>query len=446
MNTLTAPSFFAAHLQAAPDAQSRREMRRALRSALLPVAVAAALIGAWAAAAPLSGAVVAPAQFKVELNRKTVAHQEGGIVRRILVRNGQKVRAGEPLLEVGDLRQDAELGLLQDQLRAAQARLARADAQARFAPRFEPPAGLAADAQAAPALQREQAVFDARRRALDEQAAALQDQVHQIQAQAGALDTQIDATATALRLSEEELAMNEPLLAKGYVSEARVLSLRRTAADYRSRIGEQRAELATARQRAGELHGRLAQLRLQYQNSAVDELREATAQVREAQERLRPSRDQVERQTVRAPVDGEVMSLAVAAPGAVVTPRQPLLDVVPAGEKLVVHAQIAPQDIEQVHAGSPAEVRLSASDARRLPALPARVATVSADRMSDPATGRAWFDVSVELDAAALKRHPEIRLQPGLSAELYVTTAQRSLLQYLLKPLTGFTQRAMRES
>jgi len=145
-------------------------------------------------------------------------------------------------------------------------------------------------------------------------------------------------------------------------------------------------------------------------------------------------------------VDGTVMALRVAAPGAVVAPREPLLDVVPAREKLVIGARIAPQDIEHVRIGGGAEVRLLGSDSRQRPPLPARVVFVSPDRMTDAGSGRVWFDVTVEVERSAVNEHqPGLQLQPGMPAEVYVTTAERTLIEYLAKPFNLFTQRAMRE-
>ena len=178
---------------------------------------------------------------------------------------------------------------------------------------------------------------------------------------------------------------------------------------------------------------------------ATDELKEASAKVRELEERLRPSTDQVERQIVRSPVDGEVMSMRVSAVGEVVAPREPILDVVPEHEKLVVEARIHPQDIDHVHKDARAQVRLNAFDARTVPLLPARVMVVSADRVSDPDGGESWFVATVEVDAATLKQHPQVHLQAGMPAELYVTTPERTLFQYLMKPLGLFANRAMRE-
>jgi HlyD family type I secretion membrane fusion protein len=405
----------------------------------------ACALAAWSAAAPLAGAVVAPAQLKVEYKRKTVQHQEGGIVREILVHDGQTVRAGDPLLVIGDLRQEADLNLLRDQWRAARARVARADAESRLAARFDPPEPLQRDSAATEHIARERAVFTAHRQALDEQGALLQLQIQQAQAQAAALESQIDATVVSGKLSEEELAINENLARQGFVHRARLIGLQRTAADYKGRLGEVGSELALARQRVAELRARGAQLRLSYQTQATDELKDAASRVRELEERLRPSQDQVERQVVRSPVDGDVMSLHVAGPGAVIAPREPLLDVVPRREKLVVDARIEPQDIEHVHVGGAAEVRLISADTRRTPLLPAKVTFVSADRVTQGETGKAWFDVTVEVEAQALKQLPSLHLQAGMPAELYVTTGERTLFEYLMKPLRSFSQRALRE-
>jgi HlyD family type I secretion membrane fusion protein len=446
MSTTHAPTLALVLQQAADDPVADKQLRRLARRLLWPLAAAAAFGIAWSAIAPLSGAVVAPAEVKVELNRKTVQHAEGGIVQKILVRDGQSVRAGDPLLVIGGLRSQAELALLQDQLRAARLRAARAEAEARMATRFAAPADLATDPEAAEHIARERAVFDARRQALQEQIGLLDEQVRHAEAQVAAFQSQIEATSRSASLSDEELALNERLAREGFVSRARLIGLQRVSADYASRIGEHRSDQASARQRAGELRARIAQLRLQLQIQATDELRDATAQVRELTERLRPSADEVERQTVRAPVDGTAMALRVAAPGAVIGPREPLLDVVPAREKLVISARIATQDIEHVHVGGAADVRLLGADVLQRPLIPGRVTFVSPDRMSDSTGARTWFDVTVEVERSALPAQQAAQpLQPGMPAEVYVTTAERSLFEYLAKPLGLFMQRALRE-
>ena len=426
-----------------PQPEARRELRRQRLHLLIPLAVAGALVAAWCVAAPLSGAIVASGLLKVELNRKTVQHQEGGIVREILVRNGQKVRAGQPLVVIGDVRTDAELSLLQDQLSAERIRNARAAAEASLQTHFA--TSIAGDdANSQETLRRETALFDARRRTLDEQIASLYAQTRDANAQAEALITQVEATEQAARLAGEELALNEKLVKDGYIQRARLIQLQRAEAEFRSRLSEHRADLAQTRQRIGELRSRMAQTRNQYLQQATDEMKVSAAKIREIEERLRPSRDQAERQFVRSPVDGEVMSLRVAAIGDVIGPREPIADIVPATEKLIVEAHIRPLDINHVRIEQAAEVRLSSFDANTTPLLPGKVIFVSADRVTNQ-EGASWYVANVEVDASALKANPNIRLQPGMPAELFVTTPERTVLEYLTKPLTTFASRAMRE-
>jgi len=415
------------------------------RRVFMPLAIVAVLLAFWASLAPISGAVIAAARIKVELERKTVQHREGGIVREIKVRNGQQVRAGDVLIVVDDVRSDAELSLLEDQLRAERVRHTRVNAETTLARQFNDQP-FAADPRMAEHVERERAQFEARRRTLDEQVDALQMQMGAARAQSAALGSQIESIRESGRLAAEELALNAKLVKEGYVPRARLLPLQRADADARSRLDESRGELALSRQRAGELQARMADARNRYQQSATDELRQSSAKLRELEERLRPSKDQVERQAIRSPVDGVVMGLRVTATGEVLAAGAPILDVVPSNEMLVVEARIRTQDINHVYTDAPARVRLAAFDARTTPMLPGRVTFVSPDRMSDAETGESWFAATVEVDAAALKHQPEVQLKAGMPAELFVTTSDRTLIEYLVDPITAFTNRALRET
>ncbi len=427
------------------DPHEQHELKRLTRRTVLPLGIAGLLIAAWSFAAPLSGAIIAAGKLKVELNRKTVQHQEGGIVRKILVRDGERVKAGQPLVVIGDVRTEAELNLLVDQLSSERIRNARATAEAALAHSFDVPTGLSPSPQVTEYVARERALFDARRRTLDEQIGSLQSQRRDAQAQAAALEKQIESTETAATLATEELEINDKLVRDGFIQRARLLELRRTQADYRSRLAESQGDLALARQRIGELHARIVQTRNQYQQQAADEAKEASARVRELEERVRPSQDQAERQYVRAPVDGQVMSLQVSAVGEVVGPREPILDVVPTHEKLVVEANVRPQDINHVRVGALADVRLTAFDARTTPLLPGKVVFVSPDRLTAPEGGESWFVATVEVDAGSLDEHADIRLHAGMPAELYVKTHERTLFEYLVEPLSAFAHKGMRE-
>ena len=186
-------------------------------------------------------------------------------------------------------------------------------------------------------------------------------------------------------------------------------------------------------------------MRNQYQQQATDELKESNAKLRELQQRLEPSVDQVERQIVRSPVDGAVMAMRVSGVGAVIAPREPLLDVVPSRERLVVEAHIRPQDINSVQRDASALVRLTSFDPRTTPLLTGTVTMVSGERITTTDNHESYFVATVEVDAGALAHQPNVRLQAGMPAELYIATGKRTLLEYLLRPLHVFSQRAMRE-
>jgi HlyD family type I secretion membrane fusion protein len=429
-----------------PDAAQRRALRRLQLQMAVPLAVALTGAAAWCAWAPLSGAVVATGQVQAALGRKVVQHQEGGIVRELHVRQGQVVKRGEPLLTVGDVRSDAMLDLLRKQGAAEALRAARSRAELNLEARFEPPADGAVDVAAEPELvAREQQLFASRRQTLADQLAALQAQQREAQTRIAALRGQQQAAEQAARLAREELGMNDELIRSGFVQKSRLLGFERNVSDATARAEAARSQIAEAQMQVAAIGQSIAQARGAYQQRAGDELKEAAARLRELDDRLRPSVDQVERQIVRAPVDGTVMALRIGAAGTAVGPREPLLEIAPSDEKLVVEARIEPQDIDHVRTGDAAEVRLAAFDARRTPLLPATVVSVSPDAVTDASGERSWYAVQIEVRPDALAAQPQLRLQAGMPAEVFVTTPARSLWQYLLEPLGQFSRRALRE-
>lgn len=428
--------------QATAAAAERAEQRRLRRAVAGPALAAAALLAAWGALAPLSGAVVAPGQVQAEFGRKPVQHQEGGLLRELLVRPGQRVQRGQPLLVVGDLRSDAALDLLNRQRDAERLRAARAAAELALAPDVAwPPAGAAGD----DALQRERQLFETRRRALAERLDALQSQQAALRMQAAALDEQVVAARNASALAQAELDANRELVAGGFIQKTRLMTLERAVADAQARGAAAQGQAAEARSQLAGLAAAMAQARAEYRRQAADELKDAGARLAELDERLRPGADQVQRQTVRAPVDGVVMALRVSAPGTAIAPRETLLEIAPSDEALVVETAIEPRDIDHVRAGGAAEVRLAAYDSRRVPLLPATVRTVSPDALASAEGQPPRYRAQVEVAREALAAHPDLRLQAGMPAEVYVTTPPRSLLEYLLEPVGVFGRRGMRE-
>lgn len=449
---MTAPMFSRMRNALVPAAEpgTDAEARAIIRSGLLVLGAGAVGFVLWASLAPLSGAIIAPAFVKVDMNRKVVQHQEGGLVKEIRVRDGDRVKAGQPLILIEDVRVDAAVELLRQQLDAERAKAARLESERTFASKLVFPAALESRrsvARTAETLERESAQFRARREALDGQVAVLRKQIAETQDEVRALDDQIAAEARAIKLQKDELAVNEKLLKENFVQRTRLMALERAVAEYEARWGEHRAELAKARQRTSELELRVLSMRNTYMQGATDELKETTARIFDLEERLRPSRDAAERQTIRAPAAGEVVGLRVFSAGAVVGPRDVLLEVVPDDRTLIVEARIRPEDINHVKQGSMADVRLTAYQQRSTPLVEGRVLYVSGDRLVDGqgATAQAYYAVHVEVPASALAAAGNLHLQAGMPAEVYIRTDSRSMLDYVLAPVTNFLRRGMRE-
>lgn len=428
--------------------QHNAEIASAVRSGGFVLGALAIVLGGWTALAPLSGAVVANGFVRVDTNRKTVQHQEGGIVKEVLVRDGDKVAEGQVLLVLDDVRVDATLELLRSQLDSERARNGRLTSERALEPSIHFPADLMVretESRVRELVEREKNLFAARRDALNSQIALLKAQAGQASAEAAAWNEQIAAETRALALQQDELKANEELVRQNFVQRTRVLTLERAVADYQSRLGEHRAELARAGQKATDIELRIIGLRNAYSQSASDELKDSTNKLFDLEERLRPSRDAAQRQAIVAPVAGEVVDLRVTSIGAVIGPRDPLLDIVPTDSKLIIDTRIRPEDVNHVLVGADVDLRLTAFKRRTTPTVAGKVTYVSADRLVDRGSGATYYEVHVAADASSLNAAGNLQLRAGMPVEVFINTDARTPFQYLLDPIAGYAQRAFRE-
>jgi len=419
-----------------------------IRAGIIGSVLLVLAIGIWVALAPLSGAVMGPGFVKIDMNRKTVQHQEGGIVGEILVRDGSKVAAGQTLLVLKDVRVDAGNETVRTQLDAELAKAARLSAEQTGASVVIFPPELTArgsDPRVAELLRHESSVFRVRREALANQIALIRNQVGEARDEIKARGAQLKADDEAIRFQREELAQNRLLAEQGFVSKTRLLVLQREGAQYESRRAEGAAELAFAQQKVSDLELRAETLRSTFSQQASNELRQTTATIFELRERLRPALDAEQRQRITAPISGEVVDLKVTSVGAVIAPRDPILDIVPVNPVLLVEARVRPEDINFVRVDAPADVRLTAFRQRITPTVVGKVTYLSADRLLDKTSNVPYYVVHVRVSAEALQRAGNLKLQAGMPAEVFIQTSSRNALQYLLDPFLGFLQRSMRE-
>jgi len=414
-------------------------------SAAIALTIAALL--AWATWAPLSGAIVAPGVVKVDSNRKTVQHRDGGIVREILVREGDQVVAGQALIQLDDRRIDATFDLTRSQLDALRIKLSRLSAEQALTTTWQPPSDYRqrqSEPRIVETLAREAAMFTARHSALDSQLRLVQRQIDEVATEIAAREREHSSVNLALADMQEELSVNEALLAQAYVNRTRVLGLKRNVAEYRMKIEDNRAEASKARQRSTDLALRLAGLREAFAQEASTDLRDTSAKIVDLEEQLRAAGDAAQRLLITAPVAGRVVDLRVSTPGGTIGPRDPLLDIVPDGSPLLVETRVSLDAIGELHTGLATDVRLTAFPQRSTPLLTGQVAYVSADALADRQTGAGYFLVHIAIDPATLAQ-AGVTLHPGMAAEVFIRTRERTPLGYLLEPLVNATRRSFRE-
>ncbi len=432
-----------------PLRMQQADARRLARVAGWVLALGLAPVLAWLALAPLSDAVVAGAFVKVDLDRRPVQHAEGGTVREVLVRDGQRVKQGEPLLVLGDVSVDADMNRLTYRVAAERASLARLEAEQALLPSLAWPAEVmqaaAADARVAEQVAKEKSLFAARREALVGQTSLLRSQHERVAQEREALRAQIVQAGESLRHQKAELETNRNLLKDGFISPTRISQLEATVADYGVKFEERRSELARVEQRLIDNDLRIKGLEGEYRQQASDQLKVTSARLSELQQEQRKTTDASRRQVITAPAAGEVMNLKFTSPGAVVSPREPIADIVPADPRLMVEAHIRTEDVNRVQQGQAAEIRFTAFKYRTTQLVEGKVFYVSPDRLVDRATNQPYYVAMVEADAASRAKGGEMKLQAGMPAEVYIKGEQRTPLQYLAEPVTQVLRRAGRE-
>ncbi|HEY0505963.1 MAG TPA: HlyD family type I secretion periplasmic adaptor subunit [Lysobacter sp.] len=433
----------------AADVASERRLRR------MGIFVVLAIFGGfglWAAIAPLSSAAIGPGVISVEQYRKTVQHLEGGIVRDIRARDGQLVAAQEVLLTLDDTQPKAQLEGLRGQLFALLAREARLVAQRDGLQQVAFPSeltGARSDPRAADAMHVQAQTFRARKQAHDGEATLYERQIQQLRAKAMGLVAQRKSRDQLVASYESERIDFEALAKQGYAERQRVREMERNVAQSQGQRGSLQADLAATELQISETQVKIVQLGKELQREVARELADVQSELSVVREKVRSLEDMVARTVVRAPDAGMVLGLAVHTIGAVVRPGERILDIVPQDAKLVVEAQISPQDIDQVRIGQVAEVRFPAFKQRDLPRIDGRLISLSADRLVDDNDGRKipYYLARVEIDSQGMQAlaRAKLGLVPGMPAEVLVNTGERTFLQYLVAPLSDTVARSFKQ-
>ena len=439
----------------------RFSARRAVTLGFGGLAVLLAGLAGWGAFASISGAVIATGQVAVEHRNQAVEHIDGGTVSGVPVRDGDTVEQGDVLLRFSASLLRSEEAILKSRYVEFAARRSRLEAEYRGedAISWDPElAALAAgEPKARDAMTGQERLFRARKAASAGEAARLQEKIGQGHKEIEGLEVQAVALGHQSDLIDRELAAQRELYKKGLTRISPVLALERATRGLEGRAGAIAADIARARGRIAEYEILILQIEAKRVEKAEEEARLAKAGENEVLEQLASVRDRLGRMEVRAPVSGTVFGATVFAPGEVVRPGEPIMQIVPKDSGLIVTARINPIYVDQVYPGQEAVLRFSAFQMHQSPEFPGRVVRVSADAVHDAETGQSWYEVELGLapteDGAGGDNHLQDRaplpggqiLAPGMPVEVHIRTGERSVLSYLAKPMADFFERALRE-
>ena len=428
---------------------SRWSANRPLAKGLLILSLGIGGFVAWSTIAQIDGAVVAPGQVAVEARAQAIQHPDGGLVVALHVRDGSRVAAGDPVLTLDGSELLAQQVVSQRSLIELLARMDRLRAEIRgveeiaFGGELQDYASKAADV--ASILADETALFEARRATLDQTEAQLGERQVQTEAIVAGRERQLDASRRQLTLIEEDLATQESLFERGLTESTRLSGLRREAARLDGEIGELEAGIAEARSAIAGFEVERLRQEAAFREAAQAELRELQPREAEIRERLRLIATQTNRLVLRAPMSGTVLGLQVHTVGGVVPAGAEVASIIPADVPLILSVEIDPGQIDRVHAGQDAMIRFPNFNARTTPEVEGLVTTVSADAVTDPATGRRFFIGEVEFAPGAHDALGDVVLQPGMPVEAFIRTDARTPASFLLKPMAGYWAYAMRE-
>ena len=402
--------------------------------------------GTWAVMAQITGAVIASGQIEVDRNRQVIQHPDGGVVDVILVQEGDAVVKGDTLIRLDASLLKSELAVVEGQLFEIIARRGRLEAErdGETALTFDP---LLSDVPQGPSLIAGQTrLFDARLESNMRAIEQLQQQRAQISSQISGIAAQQTALATQSDLIQQELTDQQTLLRQQLIQASRVLALQRQEANLLGRVGELTASAAQAAERQTEIEIQILTLASTRREEAITRLRDLQYNELELSERSRTLRQRLDRLDLRAPVSGIVYGMQVFAEQSVIRGAEPVMFLVPQDRPLVIATKVQPTDIDQIHLGQDVTLRFSAFDQRRTPELMGTVTLVSADIFLDDATQVSYYQAEVQLNEGEAEKLPEdMVLIPGMPVEAFVRTADRSPMDYLLKPLADYFAKAFRE-
>ena len=402
----------------------------------------------WAALAPLDKGVPASGAVKVSGNRKAVQSAVDGSIKRLLVRDGDRVRFGQPILILDDTQARTQANSLRIQLATARATAARLVAERDGADNIDFPAELASgkvDARVAAAVSMQRELLQSRRMALASELNAMRETEQGYLSSLRGLNDTLAARRRQEQALREQAASLRALAADGYVSRNRLLDTERLLAEVMGDVAENAGRVGQLQRQVAEQRLRITQRQEQHQAEVRAQLADATLEAEALSERLAAAEYELRHTEVLAPATGAIVGLSVFTEGGFIRAGNELMHVVPSDGALVVEGQVPVNLIDTVHAGLPVELMFTAFNQNTTPRVPGEVRVVGADRLVDERSGMPYYPIEVAVTDEGMQKLAGQDLRPGMPVEVFVRTGERSLLSYLFKPLIDRTHTALGE-
>jgi len=435
-------------LPTAAPGSSRYSIHRHLLAGGLIVLLLAGGVGGWAATTQIAGALIAQGSVVVDSNVKKVQHPTGGVVGKLNVQDGDRVKAGDILVQLDDTITRANLAIVTKGLDELAARKSRLEAERDGAESVTFPRMLLAHAEEAPvaiAIANERKLFELRRTARLGQKAQLKQRITQLQDEIGGLNAQQEAKAREIGLIGKELDGVRELWKNNLVQITRLTALERDAARLEGERAQLIAAVAQTKGKISETELQIIQIDQDLSSEVAKDMREVDAKYGEFIERKVAAEDQLKRIDIRAPQDGVVLESKVHTVGGVIQAGDAIMLIVPETDNLQVEAKISPRDIDQIQVGQPAMLRFSAFNLRTTPEINGTITRIAADTTADQRTGQTYYNTRIAMTKGEIARLGEVKLIPGMPVEAFVQTGERSVMSYLMKPLQDQFMRAFRE-
>ncbi|WP_439924647.1 HlyD family type I secretion periplasmic adaptor subunit [Nitrobacter sp. JJSN] len=430
-----------------------RSTRGLTVAGILVIAATVMGFGVWGGTAPIAGAVVASGVFVATGQNKTIQHLEGGMIRDIMVHEGDTVEAGQILVELDQTTSKAEmqrLFLRNARLTAVDARLqaqVREEAEVHFPPELT---ADSKDPQIRTIVSSQLLAFTAQRNNTNSEIAGIEDSIKALNERITGSKVQLEGVRRQIALVEEDIKTKEHLLAAGLVRKPDVLLLQRNQANLEGEVGRIMGDIGDSKERIARAVEQINGVRKTAIKTAVEQMHEIRGEMVDVRERMLSANGVLDRTTIRAPVKGVVVKLRFHTRGGVVEPGKPIMELLPLNEPLIIEARVRPQDIDSVKQGQEAMVRLTALSQRVTPMVSGDVIYLSADTVADEKKSQQTgpsdiYVIRVRLHNSEVAAIHGFNPTPGMPAEVFVKTSERTFFQYIMKPIEDSMSRAFRE-